>query len=44
MKNLSLQSTILIKSFDLELKKILAADLAKYRNKQFIKAIIKQAA
>jgi hypothetical protein len=44
MENLNLTSTILIKFFDLELKKIVAEDLAKFRAKQVEKIEVKKAA
>jgi hypothetical protein len=44
MENLSLTSTILIKFFDLELKKIIAQDLANFRQQQAEKTEVKKAA
>jgi|GEM_PF-3521794 hypothetical protein len=42
--NLTLKSTVLLKAFDIELKKILEKDLANYRNKKFLQELLKQAA
>jgi len=44
MENLNLASAILIKFFDLELKKILTEDLAKFRAQQAEKTEVKKAA
>ncbi len=44
MENLNLQSTILVKFFELELKNIIAEDLAKFREKQAENTEIKKAA
>jgi hypothetical protein len=44
MENLNLTSTILIKFFDLELKKIVAEDLAKFRAEKAGKTEVRNAA